>query len=108
MEKNWFNKEIKDVEAELKTDLENGLSSKQVEENKTKYGENELQEKKKEPLINNSINNSCHCIWSGRSCTRRRIYRYNNNINSSVIECSYWSCTRKQSRKIIRSIKKIK
>ena len=23
MEKNWFNKEIKDVEAELKTDLEN-------------------------------------------------------------------------------------
>ena len=47
MEKNWFNKEVKDVEAELKTDLENGLSSKQVEENKAKYGENELQEKKK-------------------------------------------------------------
>ena len=55
MEKNWFNKEIKDVEAELKTDLENGLSSKQVEENKTKYGENELQEKKKEPLIKKFI-----------------------------------------------------
>ncbi len=55
MEKNWFNKEIKDVEAELKTDLENGLSSKQVEENKAKYGENELQEKKKEPLIKKFI-----------------------------------------------------
>ena len=55
MEKNWFNKEAKDVEAELKTDLENGLSSKQVEENKTKYGENELQEKKKEPLIKKFI-----------------------------------------------------
>ena len=55
MEKNWFNKEVKDVEAELKTDLENGLSSKQVEENKTKYGENELQEKKKEPLIKKFI-----------------------------------------------------
>ena len=55
MEKNWFNKEAKDVEAELKTDLENGLSSKQVEENKAKYGENELQEKKKEPLIKKFI-----------------------------------------------------
>ena len=55
MEKNWFNKEVKDVEAELKTDLENGLNSKQVEENKSKYGENELQEKKKEPLIKKFI-----------------------------------------------------
>ena len=55
MERNWFNKEVKDVEAELKTDLENGLSSKQVEENKAKYGENELQEKKKEPLIKKFI-----------------------------------------------------
>ncbi len=55
MEKNWFNKEVKDVEAELKTDLENGLSSKQVEESKAKYGENELQEKKKEPLIKKFI-----------------------------------------------------
>ena len=55
MEKKWFNKEVKDVEAELKTDLENGLSSKQVEENKAKYGENELQEKKKEPLIKKFI-----------------------------------------------------
>ena len=55
MEKNWFNKEVKDVETELKTDLENGLNSKQVEENKSKYGENELQEKKKEPLIKKFI-----------------------------------------------------
>ena len=55
MEKNWFNKEVKDVEAELKTDLEKGLSRQQVEENKAKYGENELQEKKKEPLIKKFI-----------------------------------------------------
>ena len=55
MGKNWFNKEVKDVETELKTNLENGLSSKQVAEKKLKYGENELQEKKKEPLIKKFI-----------------------------------------------------
>ena len=55
MGKNWFNKEVKDVETELKTDLEKGLNTSQVEENKSKYGENELQEKKKEPLIKKFI-----------------------------------------------------
>ncbi len=55
MGKNWFNKQIKDVETELKTNLENGLNLQQVNENKAKYGENELQEKKKEPLIKKFI-----------------------------------------------------
>lgn len=55
MEKNWFNKEVKDVETELKTNLKNGLSGSQLEENRKKYGKNELQEKKKEPLIKKFI-----------------------------------------------------
>ena len=48
MEKNWFNKEVKDVETELNTNLKNGLNSIQLEENRAKYGKNELKEKKKE------------------------------------------------------------
>ena len=55
MEKNWFNKEVKDVETELNTNLKNGLSSIQLEENRAKYGKNELKEKKKEPLIKKFI-----------------------------------------------------
>ena len=51
MEKKWFNKQVKDVETELGTDLEKGLSSSQVEAHKNKYGLNELQEKKKESLF---------------------------------------------------------
>ena len=38
MEKQWFNKQVKDVETELGTDLEKGLSSSQVEAHKNKYG----------------------------------------------------------------------
>lgn len=57
MEKNWFNKEVKDVETELNTNLKNGLSSIQLEENRAKYGKNELKEKKKKPLIKNLLNN---------------------------------------------------
>ena len=55
MEKNWFNQEVEDVEKELGTNLQNGLSSEKVLENKEKYGQNELQEKKKEPLIKKFI-----------------------------------------------------
>ena len=51
MEKQWFNKQVKDVETELGTDLEKGLSNSQVEEYKSKYGLNELQEKKKESIF---------------------------------------------------------
>ena len=50
MEKKWFNQNINDVEEELETNIEKGLNSNKVEEHKTQYGLNELQEKKKEPL----------------------------------------------------------
>ena len=55
MEKNWFNKSIKEVEKELETDVEKGLSSTKVEENKQKYGLNELQEKKKDSIFKKFI-----------------------------------------------------
>ena len=45
MEKQWFNKTVKDVEKELETNIEKGLSSKKVEEHKEKYGLNQLKEK---------------------------------------------------------------
>ncbi len=51
MEKSWFNKTSQEVEKELKTDCQNGLSSSQVQENMKKYGLNELQEKKKDSLL---------------------------------------------------------
>ena len=55
MEKQWFNKEVKDVEKELGTNLEKGLSSIKLTENKEKYGYKELKEKKKESLIKKFI-----------------------------------------------------
>ena len=55
MEKQWFNKTTKEVESELKTNLEKGLNSKQVEEQRSKYGLNELQEKKKDSLFKKFI-----------------------------------------------------
>ena len=51
MEKKWFNKETQEVEKEFGTSISNGLSQKQVEENKAKYGLNELQEKKKDSIF---------------------------------------------------------
>ena len=51
MEKQWFNKTVKDVEKELETDLEKGLSSSKVVEHKEKYGLNQLKEKKKDSLL---------------------------------------------------------
>ena len=47
MEKNWFNKTVKEVETELKTNLENGLNETEVKERLNKYGANELKGKKK-------------------------------------------------------------
>ena len=55
MEKQWFNKTVKDVEKELETDLEKGLSFSKVQEHKAKYGTNELQEKKKDSLLKKFI-----------------------------------------------------
>ncbi len=55
MGKQWFNKTVEEVEKELGTNKESGLSSKKVEENRAKYGLNELKEKKKESLIQKFI-----------------------------------------------------
>ena len=55
MGKQWFNKTVEEVEKELGTNKENGLSSKKIEENRAKYGLNELKEKKKESLIQKFI-----------------------------------------------------
>ena len=51
MEKKWFNKTVQEVEKELNTNLKNGLSTEQVQEETQKYGLNELQEKKKDSLF---------------------------------------------------------
>ena len=52
MEKrNWFNKTFKEVEKELKTDLEKGLSKEKIEERQEKYGFNELQQVAKKSLF---------------------------------------------------------
>ena len=51
MEKNWFSKEAKEVEEELKTDSKNGLTMEEVEEKRKEYGYNELKAKKKKSLF---------------------------------------------------------
>lgn len=47
MEKNWFNQTVKEVETELKTNLENGLDDNEVKKRLNEYGSNELKGKKK-------------------------------------------------------------
>ena len=52
MEKNnWFNKTMEEVQKELETDSQKGLSTKEVEKRKEKYGLNELKAKKKKTLL---------------------------------------------------------
>ena len=51
MEKNWFNKEVNEVEKELQTNLANGLTPAEVEEKRKEYGFNELKAKKKKSLF---------------------------------------------------------
>ena len=51
LEKSWFNKEKQEIEKEFNTNAVEGLSSKQVEENREKYGFNELKAKKKKSLF---------------------------------------------------------
>ena len=56
MEKNnWFNKEIKEVEQELQTNVDKGLTTEQVKEKREKYGVNELQSAKKKTLLQRFI-----------------------------------------------------
>ena len=49
--KNWFNKDVHEVEKELQTNLEKGLTEEQIKQNREKYGFNELQATKKKTLI---------------------------------------------------------
>lgn len=48
---NYFNKDVKEVEEELKTDIENGLESGKIENRRKEYGFNELEAKKKKSII---------------------------------------------------------
>ena len=45
MEKSWFNKSKEEVEQELKTNVEKGLSNEEVQAKREKYGYNELKAK---------------------------------------------------------------
>ena len=51
LEKRWFGKEIVEVEKELETNLQKGLSNSEAELAREKYGYNELKAKKKKSLI---------------------------------------------------------
>lgn len=52
MENNkWFSKEIREVEAELQTNLEKGLKEEEVKKRQEKYGLNQLKATKKKTLI---------------------------------------------------------
>ena len=52
MEKNnWFNKSTEEVEKELQTDLNSGLTSEEIQKRTEKYGLNELKAKKKKSLL---------------------------------------------------------
>lgn len=55
MKKNWFNKSVEEVQQELETDLEKGLSQEQVVAKQEKYGLNELKAKKKKSLFQKFI-----------------------------------------------------
>lgn len=51
MESNWFNKSVEDVEKELKTNLQQGLSTEDVEQKRQEFGFNELKAKKKKVYL---------------------------------------------------------
>ncbi len=51
MEKSWFNKTGEEIEKEFSTSSNEGLSTKDVEEKRQKYGFNELKAKKKKSLF---------------------------------------------------------
>ena len=53
--KSWFNKSIEDVEKELNTNVEKGLTSDEVRKRQEKYGYNELQVAKKKTLLQRFI-----------------------------------------------------
>ena len=47
----WFNKDITQVESDLKTDMEQGLNNGEVQKRREKYGLNQLQQAKKKTFI---------------------------------------------------------
>ena len=49
--KSWFNKTIEEVEEELNTTSDKGLSNEEIEKRREKYGLNELEAKKKKSLL---------------------------------------------------------
>lgn len=51
MPNNWFNKTVKEVENELETNIDKGLTTEQFEKNKEKYGLNELKAQNKKSLF---------------------------------------------------------
>ena len=51
MKKSWFNKSVKEIEEELETNSQIGLLQQKVEENREKYGVNELKAAKKKSLF---------------------------------------------------------
>ena len=53
--KNWFNKKVEEVEKELKTNTEKGLTEEQVQEIRNQKGYNELQAAKKKNLFQRFI-----------------------------------------------------
>ncbi len=55
MKKQWFNQEVEEVEKELETDKEQGLSDEEVKKRVEKYGLNELQAKKKKSMLQKFI-----------------------------------------------------
>ena len=56
MEKNnWFNKEIKEVESKLETNIDKGLKIEQIKQRQEKYGLNQLQTAKKKTLVQRFI-----------------------------------------------------
>ncbi|MCI8641114.1 MAG: cation-translocating P-type ATPase [Clostridia bacterium] len=54
-EKNWFNKERDEVAKQLSTNMEKGLTNKQIQEAREKYGFNELKAAKKKSLLQRFI-----------------------------------------------------
>ncbi len=51
MEKNWYEKSVKEVESELKTNVEDGLNTTEVTARQQEYGLNKLKEGKKKSIF---------------------------------------------------------
>ena len=111
----WHSLSIKEVESKLQTDLQQGLSDDEITVRLKKYGENKLQEPKKESVFVKFLKQFndfmiiiliIAAIISAVVAKMQGIYRFNYNNNNSGFKCYYGRCTRSKSRKIIGSTKK--